>query len=222
MASEEFDWQGLSSSELMEGIVAVLMAPMVLPIAAGMNQPMAKRTIKDAIAFSQRCKEAVARAGERFEDLLAEAQAELDEETQSEVAEPPLQRTEVEYPARNPLETSEIAGTLIDWVSEMNAQAHWLTNGYADLRLLMPLGFGALALRQLWEKGLELDEIPWYNMAWYAFDSFNKLNRPRSRYPISQSAAPTPPHAATATTIPPLITDSEEAENRDPGFRESE
>jgi hypothetical protein len=34
--------------------------------------------------------------------------------------------------------------------------------GYADLRLLMPLGFGALALRQLWEKDLDLEEIPWY------------------------------------------------------------
>jgi hypothetical protein len=194
MASEEFDWQELNSSDLIEGITAVLLAPVVLPIAAGMNQPMAKKTIKDAIAFSQRCKEAVAQAGERFEDLLAEAQAELDEEAQTQADEPPLRRTEVEYPASSSLETSEIAGTLIDWVSEVNTQAQWLTNGYADLRLLMPLGFGALALRQLWEKGLELDEIPWYNLAWYAFDSFNKLNHPRYQRPLPPPAAPPSSH----------------------------
>jgi len=51
-----------------------------------------------------------------------------------------------------------------------------MTNGVADLRLLLPLGFGALALRQVLDKGFELEEIPWYTLAWYAFDSFVKLH----------------------------------------------
>ena len=44
----------------------------------------------------------------------------------------------------------------------------------------MPLGLGTLALGQLITKGPQLDKIPWYNLAWYAFDSFNKLNQPES------------------------------------------
>jgi hypothetical protein len=33
-----------------------------------------------------------------------------------------------------------------------------------------------LDFRQLIIKGLQIDEIPWYSLAWYAFDSFVKLN----------------------------------------------
>jgi hypothetical protein len=61
---------------------------------------------------------------------------------------------------------------MLDAVSELNAQVGWLTNGYVDLRLLMPLGLGTLALGQLITQGPQLDKIPWYNLAWYAFDSF--------------------------------------------------
>ena len=60
-------------SEIIEGLTAVMLAPVVLPLAAGINQPLAKKTVKEATAFSQRCKEAVAEAKERFEDVLAEA-----------------------------------------------------------------------------------------------------------------------------------------------------
>jgi hypothetical protein len=31
-------------------------------------------------------------------------------------------------------------------------------------------------MRQLMIKGLQLEVIPWYVLAWYAFDSFLKLN----------------------------------------------
>jgi hypothetical protein len=205
MASEEFDWQELNNSDLLEGVVSVLMAPVVLPIAAGMNQPMAKRTIKDAIAFSQRCKEAVSEAGERFEDLLAEAQVEIEEEAQIEPTEAPLRS---EFKDRVPSKPSALAGEISDWVTDVNAQVAWLSNGYVDLRLLMPLGFSALALRQLCEKGLELDQIPWYNLAWYAFDSFKKLNV--DDRPVYSSEAPlsSPPE----TDIPHLITEPEQAE----------
>ena len=167
--------QKIEVSEIIEGLTAVILAPVVLPLAAGINQPLAKKTVKEAIAFSQRCKEAVAEARERFEDVLAEAQAELNEEQTSDT-EPlrPRQRTHVSTG------TSEVAGEMLDGVSELNERVRWLTNGYADLRLLMPMGLGFLALGQLIMKGPQLDKIPWYNLAWYAFDSFNKLNQPET------------------------------------------
>ena len=180
----EFDWDEIEVSEIIEGVTAVMLAPIVLPLAAGINQPTAKKTIKEAItklaegiAFSQRCKEAVAEARERFEDVLAEAQAELDKEQHSETDSEPLRprrhRTHVSEG------TSQVAGEMLDAVSEFNERVDWLTNGYADLRLLMPLGLGTLALGQLITQGPQLDKIPWYNLAWYAFDSFNKLNQPK-------------------------------------------
>lgn len=49
--------------------------------------------------------------------------------------------------------------------SELNAQIRWLTNGVADLRMLLPLGLSALALRPLLDKEPQLDEVPWYTFA---------------------------------------------------------
>lgn len=186
----KFDWDEIEVSEIIEGLTAVMLAPVVLPLAAGINQPLAKKTVKEAIAFSQRCKEAVAEARERFEDVLAEAQAELDEEQTSDT-EPlrPRQRTHTSA------ETSEVAGEMLDGVSELNERVRWLTNGYADLRLLMPMGLGFLALGQLIMKGPQLDKIPWYNLAWYAFDSFNKLNQPEAMARSQTEARPILPPA---------------------------
>lgn len=172
----EFDWKEIEVSEIIEGLTAVMVAPVVLPIAVGINQPLAKKTIKEAIAFSQRCKEAVADARERFEDVLAEAQAEIEEESQLESDSQPLRPTHHHVYASSG--TSEVGEEILDAVKELNTQLDWLTNGYVDLRLLMPFGLGSLALVQLITQGPKLEEIAWYNLAWYAFDSFNKLNKP--------------------------------------------
>lgn len=59
--------------------------------------------------------------------------------------------------------------------SALNQQVP-ITNSAVDLRLLFPLGLSILALRQLILKGVQLEAIPWYVLAWYAFDSFMKLN----------------------------------------------
>ena len=52
-----------------------------------------------------------------------------------------------------------------------------LTGGRWDLRSIMPLVLGALALRQLLTGAGQITAAPWYVLAWYAFDSFLKLNQ---------------------------------------------
>ncbi len=49
------------------------------------------------------------------------------------------------------------------------------SNNIVDLGVIVPLIFGLLAWRQLMLKGWQLETIPWYVLAWYAFDSFMKL-----------------------------------------------
>jgi hypothetical protein len=71
---------------------------------------------------------------------------------------------------------SEVATTLTDAISDLNDRVGTATDGVVDLRMLVPAGFAALALRQLLENGWEIETIPWYALAWYAFDSFIKLH----------------------------------------------
>ena len=53
------------------------------------------------------------------------------------------------------------------------------STGGTDLRLLVPMGLGALSVRQALRDTPRLGQAPWYLLAWYAFDSFLKLNRSR-------------------------------------------
>jgi hypothetical protein len=48
--------------------------------------------------------------------------------------------------------------------------------GGSDLRLLFPIALGVLSLRQATRDAPGLDQAPWYVLAWYAYDSFLKLN----------------------------------------------
>jgi hypothetical protein len=175
MASE-FEFEEINVSEVVEGLTAIALAPIILPLAAGANQPLGKALIKEGLAFSERCQEAVAEARERIEDLMAEARAELDEEQQRQ---PKPQTTKTHRRGQ-----SQIAVQLRNAASQCDEQIGWLTNSLADLRVLVPLGFGAFALRQLIVEGPQLDKIPWYNMAWYAFDSFLKLNELEEEFDV--------------------------------------
>lgn len=65
-----------------------------------------------------------------------------------------------------------ISNALID----LNQRVERATDGTVDLGFLFPFGLSILAMRQLIVKGLQLEVIPWYVLAWYAFDSFLKLN----------------------------------------------
>ncbi|WP_414549367.1 HMA2 domain-containing protein [Anabaena sp. CCY 0017] len=71
---------------------------------------------------------------------------------------------------------SEAAEDVKRAVINLNKRFEQATSGEVDLRFLFPLGLSMLAVRQILVKGLQLEIIPWYVLAWYAFDSFMKLN----------------------------------------------
>ena len=72
--------------------------------------------------------------------------------------------------------SSGAAAEVIKTATDLNQRVKTATNDALDLRFLLPLGLGVLAFRQLIVKGWQLELIPWYVLAWYAFDSFLKLN----------------------------------------------
>ena len=72
--------------------------------------------------------------------------------------------------------SSSAAAAVITTATDLNQKVKTATNDTVDLRFVFPLSLGVLALRQLVVKGWQLEIIPWYVLAWYAFDSFIKLN----------------------------------------------
>ncbi len=58
-------------------IGAAILAPIVIPALAGAAKPLAKAAIKEGLLLSEKSKEFFAEATEVFEDLVAEAKAEL-------------------------------------------------------------------------------------------------------------------------------------------------
>ncbi|MBW4451706.1 MAG: hypothetical protein KME55_02930 [Nostoc indistinguendum CM1-VF10] len=71
---------------------------------------------------------------------------------------------------------TEAAAGVSSAVVDLNQRVKQSTHGAFDLRILFPVGLASLSLRQLLNKGLQLEVIPWYVLAWYAFDSFIKLH----------------------------------------------
>lgn len=165
----ELESEEVKVEQIFEAITALILAPIVLPLAAGVNNPLGKMAIKNSILISEKVKEALAQTQETLEDLVAEVQAELAAQPQTEINSTVTQN----QPANVKL---PIAEDLINLISSFNGQVRQTTAGVVDLSLLVPAGLGALALRQILAKGLQLDEIPWYTLAWYAFDTFIKLN----------------------------------------------
>ena len=72
--------------------------------------------------------------------------------------------------------SSSAAAAVMEKATDLNQRVKTATNDAVDLRFVFPLSLGVLALRQLIVKGWQLELIPWYVLAWYAFDSFLKLN----------------------------------------------
>lgn len=60
------------------GAVAILLAPVVVPVVVQAARPLLKEAIKGGLLCFQKGREAMAEVGEMFEDVLAEARAELE------------------------------------------------------------------------------------------------------------------------------------------------
>lgn len=71
---------------------------------------------------------------------------------------------------------TQAASQVANRLSDLNKRIQRATKGSLDLKILFPFGLAALSIRQLLLKGLQFETIPWYVLAWYAFDSFVKLH----------------------------------------------
>ncbi|TAF12302.1 MAG: DUF5132 domain-containing protein [Nostocales cyanobacterium] len=65
---------------IIAGIGAVLLAPVVIPIIAGIGKPIAKSIVKGGIIAYEKSKGSLAELGETWEDIVAEARSEIAEE----------------------------------------------------------------------------------------------------------------------------------------------
>lgn len=73
-------------------------------------------------------------------------------------------------------------------LSDLNARVAKATGGKVDVKLLVPASFAGIALwRFLVSPATFFGEVPGYVLAWYAFDSYNKLH-----FPVRVGAASTP------------------------------
>jgi phosphohistidine swiveling domain-containing protein len=70
------------------GIAAIVLLPVLVPVAAGVGKPLAKATIKGGILLYEKGKGVIAEVGETLEDIVAEAKAELAEAQTQEAVEP--------------------------------------------------------------------------------------------------------------------------------------
>jgi len=68
-----------------------------------------------------------------------------------------------------------------DAVADLENQVGPTLGAIFDFKLLVPLGFGALAAVQLARRGLEIGAAPWYLLGYFAFESFVRLNRPEEK-----------------------------------------
>jgi len=71
---------------------------------------------------------------------------------------------------------SDAAAVIRRGVGTADSSVLRATRGAVDLRVLVPIGLAGLSARQLARYGIGLKTIPWYVLAYYAFDSFVKLH----------------------------------------------
>ena len=99
--------------------------------------------------------------------------------------------------------TSEASANLTRMLGDLNTRVGRATNELGDLRLFVPLGLGVLTVRQIFRHGLKLDDLPWYVVGWYAFQTFTTLNRKTHQ----------PAHAADRAANIPGVTESGDYDN---------
>ncbi len=169
MASD-FNLEKVNVTEIVEGLTAIIFSPIIIPVAEAMKQPLVQNAIKESIALSEKYQESVTEVTEAWKNVAADVTRERPEQFRY--------RT---YPDGK----SQVAQDFINIMSDFNADVKNMTNGMADLRLLVPLALSILAIRQVLVKGLQLEDIPWYILAWFAFDSFVKLHSTSESQPVS-------------------------------------
>lgn len=70
------------------GIAAIVLLPVIVPVVAGVGKPIAKTAIKGGILLYEKSKGVIAEVGETFEDIMAEAKAELaDQQAETQIEE---------------------------------------------------------------------------------------------------------------------------------------
>ena len=75
------------------------------------------------------------------------------------------------------LQTQSTGAAIVRQVMGMaNAKLHIATRGRVDLRLVVPAFYVLLAARNFRSRAGRLRNAPWYQLAWWAFDSFFKLH----------------------------------------------
>jgi hypothetical protein len=73
--------------------------------------------------------------------------------------------------------SSHTANSIMSAVDDLDRRLSTATAQRLDLKVLFPLGLGALGVRQLVRSGLGLEQVPAFILLWYAFDAFYKLHR---------------------------------------------
>ena len=77
MAGIEDVFKGNVATGLVIGVGVAVLAPVLAPLVAAVAKPVAKSVIKAGIIFYEKGRETAAELGEVFEDLVAEARAEM-------------------------------------------------------------------------------------------------------------------------------------------------
>jgi hypothetical protein len=174
-----------------EEIATLLLAPITIASAEGVKHPSGRELLKAAITLQEQGKEAFAHLEEVIADLRAEVEAELAEQSETH---PP---SEISSPSHQQ-ENSALAQTILNRITDLDTRIREATQGTVDARSLMPILLGGFALRQLVVKGLQLDDVPWYVLAWYSFDSFMKFH-PQPSLTVGQSTPESPTQNGNAS-----------------------
>jgi hypothetical protein len=83
------------STGMVAGIGAAILAPIVIPVVAQVGKPLTKAAIKEGILLYEKGKEFFAEATEVFEDLVAEAKAEIAQDQKDIKPEPDRNQPEI-------------------------------------------------------------------------------------------------------------------------------
>lgn len=87
-------------------------------------------------------------------------------------------------------DTSTAAAGIMGSLDDLDRRLSKLTGRTVDLKLLFPLGLGAIGVYKLLNDGFQFEELPAYVLLWYAFDSFYKLHTVRAAVVADVKPAP--------------------------------